>query len=328
MISRRHFTAALLAAFATPVLGQTDGRAVDALRRTARGLKQLHAIMVQRGDEIVLAEAPRGRGLDRPANIKSCSKSIVGLLLGTAIAQKEITSVRASLRDVAPGLIPASATPGAEAITMEDLVTLRAGLGSTSGGNYGSWVQSRNWVAAALSRPMIDRPGGNMIYSTGSTHILGAAIATATKKTLLQLARERLGGPLTIEIPAWTRDPQGFYFGGNEMALSPRAMLRLALLMRDRGRFGAAQVIPASWMEASLVRRTQSPYSGLDYGYGWFLSSSGFIIARGYGGQIIAAHPQARLAVAITSDPTLPARSLGHFGDLMALLEGPILALA
>ncbi len=323
MLCRRRFTATLLAASAAPAFGQT----VDNLRRTVRGMSQLQAIMIQRGDEIVLAEAPRGRELDRPANIKSCSKSIVALLLGTAIARKEVPSIRATLREVAPRLIPANATPGVGAITLEDLVTLRGGLSSTSGGNYGNWVQSRNWVTYALTRPMMDVPGGQMIYSTGATHVLGAALATATKKSLLLLARERLGGPLKIEVPGWTADPQGFYFGGNEMALSPRAMLKVALLMRDRGRFGDAQVIPADWIDASIRPRTRSPYSGLDYGYGWFLSQTGFIIARGYGGQIIAAHPQKRLAVAITSDPGLPARSGGYFGDLMELLDGPVLAL-
>jgi CubicO group peptidase (beta-lactamase class C family) len=249
------------------------------------------------------------------------------LLLGTAIARGEIKRVDARLGDVAPKLIPAKATQGAAAITLEDLVTLRAGLESTSGANYGSWVQSPNWVAHALRRPMLDVPGGRMIYSTGSTHVLGAAIATATGKSLLALARERLGKSLDIEIPAWRRDPQGFYFGGNEMTLTPRGMLRIALLMRDRGRVGNTQIIAPSWIDASLVRRTQSPFSGLYYGYGWFLSESGFAIARGYGGQIIAAHPARKLAVAITSDPGQPARSGGYFGDLMALLEGPVLAL-
>jgi CubicO group peptidase (beta-lactamase class C family) len=144
---------------------------------------------------------------------------------------------------VAPRLIPANATQGAAAITMEDLVTLRAGLESTSGANYGGWVQSPNWVAYALRRPMIDVPGGRMIYSTGSSHVLGAAVATASGKSLLTLARERLGAPLGIEVPAWRRDPQGFYFGGNEMTLTPRAMLRLAVMMRDKGRFGGTPVI-------------------------------------------------------------------------------------
>ena len=204
---------------------------------------------------------------------------------------------------------------------------MRAGLESTSRANYGSWVQSGNWVAYVLRRPMVDMPGGRMIYSTGSSHVLGAAIATASGKSLLALARERLGTPLGIEMPAWQRDPQGFYFGGNEMTLTPRAMLRLAILMRDKGRFGTTQVIAPDWIAASLTQRTVSPFSGLSYGYGWFLSGSGFAIARGYGGQIIAAHPARRLAVAITSDPGQPARSEGYFGELMALLEGPVLAL-
>jgi len=326
MISRRRFSTTLLAgmAVAPSALGQT----VDVIRRAVRGMNQLHSLQIQLGGDVILAEAPRGAGLDRAANIKSCSKSIVALLLGTALARGEIKRIGAALSAVAPQLIPAKPTQGVAAITMEDLVTLRAGLESTSGANYGGWVQSGNWVAYALRRPMIDVPGGRMIYSTGSSHVLGAAIATATGKSLLALARERLGAPLGIEIQAWRRDPQGFYFGGNEMRLTPRAMLRLALLMRDKGRFGTTQVVAPDWIAASLTRRTVSPFSGLGYGYGWFLSGSGFAIARGYGGQIIAAHPARKLAVAITSDPNQPARSEGYFGELMALLDGPVLALS
>jgi len=326
MMSRRHFAAAALAAGAMP--SAAFGQNVDAVRKAARGLGQLHAIMIQRGGEVIVAEAPRGGGLDRPANIKSCSKSVVGLLLGTAVTRGEIKRVNMSLRDVAPKLIPANATQGADAITLEDLVTLRGGLESTSGANYGSWVQSPNWVAYALRRPMLDMPGGRMIYSTGSTHVLGAAITTATGKSLLALARERLGAPMGFDVPGWRRDPQGFYFGGNEMTLTPRAMLKIAVMLRDKGRYGGAQVIAPDWINASLTRRTMSPFSGLGYGYGWFLSETGFAIARGYGGQIIAANPSRGLAVAITSDPGQPARSGGYFGDLMALLDGPVLGLA
>ena len=167
-----------------------------------------------------------------------------------------------------------------------------------------------------------------MIYSTGSTHVLGAAITVATGKNLLTLARERLGAPLGFDVPGWRRDPQGYYFGGNEMTLTPRAMLKIAVMLRDKGRFNNAQVISPDWIAQSLTRRTMSPFSGLGYSYGWFLSETGFAIARGYGGQIIAANPSRGLAVAITSDPGQPARSGGYFGDLMALLDGPVLGLA
>lgn len=327
MLTRRAFGCATLMTLATPAVLRAQGAAVDDLRRTVEGFDQLHAILVQRGEQVILAEAPRGRGLSRAANIKSCSKSILALLLGTAVARGEV-SLSATLGAVAPALVPDDATEGAAALTMEDLVTLRGGLQGTSGGNYGAWVGSRDWVGYVLRQPRIAPNGGRMIYSTGTTHVLGAALARATGQSLLELARDRLGGPLGIDIPAWTRDPQGFYFGGNEMALTPEAMLRVAVMVRDGGRYGDDQVIAADWIAASRVVRTRSPFSGLGYGYGWFLSESGWMLARGYGGQIIAAHPARALAVAITSDPTQPARSGGYFGDLMRLLDGPLLSLA
>jgi CubicO group peptidase (beta-lactamase class C family) len=329
LIDRRTFTLGLLAGTAAaisapPALAQP----ANAIREAIAPLEQLHSIQVQLGNHTVIATAPLGPGLDRVANIKSCSKSIVALLLGAAIERGEISGVTARLGDVAPSLLPGNATEGVADITMEDLVTLRAGLERTSGPNYGEWISSRDWIADALTRPFVAKPGSRMLYSTGSTHVLGAAISSATGKSLLALARDRFGDPLGIEVPPWTRDPRGFFLGGNEMALTPRAMLKLAVMMRDSGKFEGRQVIAADWIAESLQPRTRSPWSGLQYGYGWFLSPSGYAIARGYGGQIIAAHRDRGLAVAITSDPTQPARSEGYFGDLMDLLEGPVLAVS
>jgi CubicO group peptidase (beta-lactamase class C family) len=328
MLTRRQFTAGLAAGIGLHRAGVARAQDAADIDAALSAMPQLHSIQVLAGDDLVLARTPRGRGLDQPANIKSCSKSIVALLLGTAISRGEIAGVDAELHQVAAKLIPQQAHADVAALKMEDLVTLRAGLEPTSGLNYGKWIESRNWVSNALSRTMIDRPGGRMIYSTGTTHVLGAALATATGSSLLELARERIGAPLGIEVPAWTRDPQGFFLGGNEMALTPKAMLRIAMLVRDNGRYEGEQVIAQEWIERSGVVRTHSPFSGLGYGYGWFIAPSGFVLARGYGGQIIAAHPQRRIAVAITSGTDRPARSEGYFGELMDLLDGPVLALA
>ena len=325
MMNRRTFLLTAAAPLALPHIVHAQA---DNLTDAIKDLSQLHSLQIRRGDDVVFAAAPRGSGLERPANIKSCSKSIVALLLGAAIDRGDIASVSASLGDVAPAILPPDATPGAADITMEDLVTLRAGLERTSGANYGAWVNSRDWLSDALTRPMVAEPGGQMLYSTGSTHILGAALAEATGQSLLAQARSRIGDPMGIEIPPWTRDPQGYFLGGNEMALSPSAMLDIATMLRDGGQFKGTQVIPRSWIDASTKSYARSQFSGLSYGYGWFLTDSGYALARGYGGQIIAAHRGKNLAVAITSDPNQPARSEGYFGDLMRLLEGPILGIA
>jgi CubicO group peptidase (beta-lactamase class C family) len=302
-----------------------------AAARAAEGLDQLHSLAIAHRGEIVLAERFRGPPLDRPVNVKSVSKTLVASVLGAAIDRGVVAGVATPLAEVAPELIPPAADPRVGALTLADLVTMQAGLERTSGANYGGWVSSRNWVADALSRPFVAEPGQGMLYSTGSYHILGAALARAGGETLLTLTRDWIGRPLGIEIPAWTRDPQGYYLGGNEMALSPMAMLRFAEMVRQGGRHEGAQVLSPGWVAASLQARTRSPFSGLDYGYGWFLGrldGTPVALARGYGGQVIAVAPERALSIAITSDPTRPARTAGHFGDLMALIETAVLPAA
>ncbi len=147
-------------------------------------------------------------------------------------------------------------------------MTLRAGLERTSGSNYGEWINFPNWIAGAMTRPMVAEPGERMLYLTGSTHVLGAALTEATGQSLLIIARERLGAPLGIEIPAWTMDPQGYYLGGNEMAITPRSLLKIAALLRDRGAFLDRQIIPERWILESTKPYGRSAFSGLDYGYG------------------------------------------------------------
>ncbi|WP_261307910.1 serine hydrolase [Ruegeria atlantica] len=81
--------------------------------------------------------------------------------------------------------MPGNATPGSESITIEDLVTLRAGLERTSGSNYGEWINSPKWIADVLIRPMVAEPGERMFYPTGSTHVLGAALTETTGQSFL-----------------------------------------------------------------------------------------------------------------------------------------------
>jgi len=328
-VTRRHFLVGAAASFAAPALAQTSSwGSVAAL---AGGLEQCRALVIHANGAPVLAEVFRGPALNLAVPIKSVSKTIVAALTGAAIDRQEIESVDATLGEVAPRLIPRGADPRVGDITVAHLVTMQAGLERTSGANYGGWISSGNWVANALSRPFVADPGSRMLYSTGSFHILGAVLSEVSGQSLLSLARERLGRPLGLDIPAWTRDPQGRYLGGNEMALSVSDMIRFGELYRQGGRWNGAQVLSADWVARSLQPSTRSPFSGLEYGYGWFLGSVGsdsYALARGYGGQVICIVPSLQLSIAITSDPTRPARSGGYFGDLMGLIEGAIIPTA
>ncbi|MDX8351581.1 serine hydrolase [Cognatiyoonia sp. IB215182] len=326
---RRTFLAGAASALAAPALAQTD--MWESIAAAAQDLSQCRALSIRQSGQPVLARVFRGPSINRPVPIKSVSKTIVAALTGAALDRGELASIDATLGEVAPRLIPWEADPRVAGISVADLVTMQAGLERTSGANYGAWVSSRNWVADALSRPFVAEPGQRMLYSTGSFHILGAVLAEISGQSLLTLARRRLGDPLGIDVPAWTRDPQGRYMGGNEMALTLDAMVRFGEMYRQVGWFGGQQVLSPSWVAQSFAPRTRSFFSGLDYGYGWFLGETGgigYALARGYGGQIICVAPELELTLALTSDPTLPARSGGYFGDLMRLIERRILPAA
>src|SRR5690606_21351540 len=142
-------------------------------------------------------------------------------LVGIAIHRGVFDGVDQPVVDLLEDRIPEQATPGIEKITVGHLLSLQAGLERTSGSYYGRWVLSEDWVAHVLTRPFVDEPGGRMLYSSGSTHLLSAALTEATGESTLALARVWLGQPLNIIIPPWPQDPQGIYFGGNDMRLSP-----------------------------------------------------------------------------------------------------------
>ncbi len=321
MTRRTMLGTAAAAAASVPALAVAQDEAFAGALEAAAALGQLHAVAIAVEGEVVASAAPRGPSVSTAVNVKSVSKTVVAALTGIALSRGALPRLDATLAEVAPALIPPGADPRVAALTVEDLVTMRAGLERTSGANYGGWVASRDWVANALSRPFVAEPGERFLYSTGSFHVLGAVLSEATGRSLLELARDWLGGPLDIAIPPWTQDPQGRYLGGNNMALSPLAMVRFGEAYR------LANPVPPEWVEASWTPRTRSPFSGHSYGYGWFLSVVGghFVAyARGYGGQMIYVVPSLALTVAVTSDPTRPARSDGHVGDLHRLLADRI----
>lgn len=312
---------------ASPSLGAPlDPALLDSAERRAAALPRLTSMLVARDGRIVSEQYYRGARRDRRVNIKSASKSVISALVGIAIADGHIRGVEHPLVELLSPRYQAdlAGDPRKRAITVEQLLSMRAGLEPTSFGNYGSWVTSRDWVRDALRRPLVAEPGGPMLYSTGSTHLLSAAITRATGMSTYAYARTRLFRPLGIELRPWQTDPQGIYFGGNEMLLTPRDMLRFGELYLGRGRYGGRQIVPEAWVEASTRPITRSPWSGEEYGYGWWVKQSGahrVFFAWGYGGQYIFVVPDLSLVMVTSSVSNAPSRDGTHLRSIHEILD-------
>lgn len=301
----------------------------DAVARAEALAPPLTSLLVARGDTTVAEVYFGGMTPAQGANLKSASKSVLSALTGIAIAEGHLDGVRQPIGPFFPDLL--ADAPRKQTITIRNLLTQQTGLESTSFGNYGAWVSSPNWVADALRRPMVDRPGGDMIYSTGNTHLLGVVLAKATGQSLRAFAQEQLFDPLGTTIRSWQQDPQGYYFGGNNMALPPRGLLRFGQLYLNRGTLNGTRVLPADWVTRSWRTYVRSTYRDHQYGYLWFTRTMGeerVAFAWGYGGQYVFVVPRLDLVVAVTSSIGSRPAGRNHNGQVLRLLRDHILPAA
>ena len=322
-------TAVLLAAgYSAGASEASPPATLDSVLEHAGSLKPLRTVIVAQDGEIIAQRGYRGYETTTPTNIKSASKLVISALVGIAIDKGILAGTDQPVASLLAQDLPADPDPRMQRLTIGHLLSMQAGLGSTSGAGYGAWVSSRNWVRAALARPFVDEPGGGMIYSTGSTHLLSAILTRRTGRSTLQLARDWLGPLEDFAITSWTRDPQGVYMGGNEMAMSPHSLLAFGELYRAGGVTPTGQrLISRKWIEASWQERTRSIWTGDAHGYAWFLTRIANEEVRygwGHGGQMLYIVPRLELTVVMTSDHSTSAARSGHRNALHQLLASVI----
>jgi hypothetical protein len=66
-------------------------------------------------------------------------------------------------------------------------------------------------------------------------------------------AQQALAKPLGFSLAQWPRDPQGIYFGGNDMLLTPRQMLSIGALYLNRGKADSRQVLSEDFVRETFV---------------------------------------------------------------------------
>ena len=315
-------TAGIVAVLVASDIAAARQTSLESVAKSASQLPRLKSLLVSHRGNLVLERYFNGARATQLANIKSASKSVISALVGIAIAQGHIPSVDQLAAAYLPELA-ADKDPMKRGMCIEDLLTMRSGLESTSGRGYGAWVQSKNWVSYVIRRPLIDPPGTRVEYSTGSSHLLSAIITKATKMSTWQFAQEELAKPLGFSLAKWPTDPQGIYFGGNEMLMTPRQMIEFGELYLNDGKLGDRQIIPKNWIEKTQVGRGRSRWgSDREYGYGfWIREFNGHksYYAWGYGGQFVFIVPAKDLVIVTTSRSDVSRERRDHLDGIYSM---------
>ncbi len=296
---------------------------------TAESLPRMRSLLISRNGDLVLERYFNGAQSGSVTNIKSVSKSVLSALVGIAIERGHLSGVEQPIVDYLGDRLPTDDNILKEQITIENLLTMQSGLETTSNRNYGAWITSSDWVSFALRQPLELPPGRVMEYSTGNTHLLSAILTKATGQSTLEFAREVLAKPLGFDLPPWPQDPQGIYFGGNDMEMTPRQMLAFGELYLNEGRANGAQIVPRDWVEDSLAQRAQSRRErNRYYGYGWWIREMAGHETRyawGFGGQFIVLVPTLNLIVVTTSSSNPGPGRRAHTQRMYDLVEHEVI---
>jgi CubicO group peptidase (beta-lactamase class C family) len=233
---------------------------------------------------------------DRIHNIYSCTKSVMGSLVGIAVRQGKIRSLNDKMVDYFPNRTIRNLDERKKSITLLNLMTMKAGF-DWAERTY-PYTDPRNPIVQAhlsndiiqfvLDRPMAIQPGTIWAYNGGCSQIFSDIVTNKTGMSTLEFAKKNLFSPLGITKFNWRMDRHGIYDAGGGLSMTPRDMGKYGYLILNRGVWEGKQIIPADFVAESV--RTQTTFNAnAGYGYQswWTVPLDGYYYAAGIKGQRI-----------------------------------------
>jgi CubicO group peptidase (beta-lactamase class C family) len=313
-----------------PDLGERLDKAISEKR-----IWNVHGLVVLRNDRLVLERyfegEDRTRGIgaigrvsftpDTIHDLRSCSKSIVGLLYGIALQQGIVPAPEAPLFAAFPEHADLAGKEGRDRLKIQHVLTMTMGTDwDESSLPYSDPGNSETEMDAAwdryryiLERRVVGEPGRYWTYCGGATALLARIIAKGSGMTLHEFARQNLFLPLGMGSTQWATGSDGEPFAASGARMSARDLALIGQMMLRGGKVGERLIVPADW-----VMRCITPAVSADeirrYGYQWFVldiafgKSKGWApgrlermwMAQGEGGQRLFIIPALDLVIAIT----------------------------
>ncbi len=263
----------------------------------------------------------RGAAADDLHPVYSVTKSVTSAAVGIALDEGAIAGLDTAVLDFFPDYTPTgSLDPRKEVMTLEDLLTMRAGFAwdelSTIYGNDSNdatqLTRSPAWIAYMLDRNMAEMPGDVFVYNSGASMLLSGILQHSTDLRADSYVALRLFAPLGIDEWRWDSTPDGYANTGWGLWLRPRDMLLFGRLYLQNGRWQDQQLVPENWVQQS-TRPIVDTQSGFHYGYQWWrfnddhtavanLATNDLYFAWGFGGQFIFVIPHLDLVIVTTAE--------------------------
>ena len=281
-------------------------------------------LVVHRG-AITHEEYRQGADETSPFTSWSMAKSVLSALIGIAVEEGKI----ASIRDPIGTYVPALAGSSYADVPIEDALTMSSGVDFDE--DYETPLSDINMLfirAMAMGVPVdktlaglerVRDPGTFNDYVSSDSMALGLVLEAATGMPVSDFLAGRLWGPMGTEADAtWSTDRTGREFALCCLNATLRDYARFGRLYLEGGARDGRQIVPADWVAASVapaaahLQPGENPASSWTFGYGykWWIPEDpqGDFLAIGVWGQYIYVDPQRD----VVCSATLPVTGARH----------------
>jgi CubicO group peptidase (beta-lactamase class C family) len=255
---------------------------------------------------------------ERSHELRSVTKSIVGLLYGIALDADKVPPLDTSLLAQFPQYTDLPDMWQRQRWTIKHAMTMTLGMDWNEDLSYDDPRNGQTAMEAApdryryvLEQPIVAVAGERWIYSGGATALIGKLIEKGIGHAIHDYARSVLFDPLGLGPTEWRIGRGGETNFASGLAMRPRDLARVGQMLLDGGKREERQVVPATWLEDSFKPAVRIN-DRRQYGYHWYLSEAlldrpegrrrePMVAAFGNGGQRLFVFPGIDLVVVITA---------------------------
>ncbi|MBC8400441.1 MAG: serine hydrolase [Candidatus Marinimicrobia bacterium] len=276
---------------------------------------EIHSLVIIRNGYLVFEEYfEDGHDINYLHRLASVTKSVISMIVGTAVKEGFITSHDQPLHELFPDEEDLFEDEPKKrkillrhAMTMTDGLRWKEGIAGESGSDAYDMDHSSNSMRYILSRSIKNKPGEKFVYTSSPTLAAGA-VRNASGLDFEDYADTYLFEKLGIQNYSWEHQSDGFVRADGGLHLTNHDMAKIGLFSLNNGVWNGEQILPENWVELS-TRKWIDTKVGHHYGFYWWLTPHagipGFLIdgegnyfGSGYGGQKLFIIPDYNLVVA------------------------------
>ena len=289
------------------------------VKNTAAMLEELQttALVVVKDGTVIFEDYYKGTEASDKRISWSVGKSFVSAMTGIALSNGDIESIDDSVSKYVPALIGSVY----EGVPLRDVLNMASGIKFDE--NYIDPDSDINKMGTVLglggSLDNFTSEQSNKARNSGvaweycsiDTHVVSMVIRAATGKTLQEYFVEKLWSKIGASSDAaYSTDGDGNAFALGGLNITTRDYALFGELIRNNGRRGDVQIIPADWVTQSTINSAPAAAEGagvptedgseFGYGYQWWTppNADREFFAVGVYGQYIYINPKAGIVIA------------------------------